>query len=424
MFEQPSGKRTLSRSIVLIVAVGTLVLISLLVAWRAFQIQDEARARLAGMLELYRLTAELKYRAADVNRWQGAYILDAARGDKRALDDQSPGSRRQFLQISTDLEALFRRLPRLDLTVSERRALRSAHDYFRAFMNHDGDIVNALRRGRADPQVASAAAIGAGTDRFRNLVAVIDDLLQSIRSRSVILEADTDAAMRAARELLIYAGGLAVLLVATLAAMLTMFLRRNADLVGRLNDLALTDPLTGIANRRAWDEALEVELARSLRLDYQVGVALLDLDHFKRFNDERGHPAGDRLLQEATFFWREALRREDFIARYGGEEFALILPGCDLEKAGHMIERLRPLVPDGQTFSAGVARWDGYETPYALMARVDEALYQAKERGRNQSAFSDPTASEAFDRAQAAEPASAESETFDASPRSIRAVAG
>ena len=270
MFDQPSGSRTFARSLILIAAVGTLVLISLLVAWRAFQIQDEARARLAGMLELYRLAAELKYRAADVNRWQGAYILDAARGDKRALDDQSTGSRRQFLQISTDLEGLFRRLPRLDLTVAERRSLRSAHDYFRAFMNHDAQIVDALRRGRADPHVAGAAAIGAGTDRFRNLVAVIDDLLQSIRSRSVILEADTDAAMRAARELLIYAGGLAVLLVASLAGILALFLRRNADLVERLNDLALTDPLTGIANRRAWDEALDVELARSLRLDYQV----------------------------------------------------------------------------------------------------------------------------------------------------------
>ena len=297
--------------------------------------------------------------------------------------------------------------------------LRSAHDHFRAFVSHDAQIVDAMRKGRADSQLVRGVVAGAGTERYRDLVGVIDDLMQSIRNRSIMLEAETEHAMRAARELLIFAGGLAVLLIATLAGILTVFLRRNAELFERLNDLALTDPLTEIANRRAWDEALEVELARSVRLDYKVTVALLDLDHFKRFNDERGHPAGDRLLREATFFWREALRREDFIARYGGEEFAIILPGCDLDKAGLMIERLRPLVPDGQTFSAGVACWDGLESPTELMTRADEALYRAKERGRNRTAFSARAQVKPFDAMLAEQPPAR-----DGGAPHIRVVAG
>ena len=91
MPDHANGLPTFTRSLLLIAAVASLVLISLAVAWRAFHTEDQARARLAGMLDLYRLAAELKYRAADVNRWQGAYLLDALRGDKRALDDDSTG---------------------------------------------------------------------------------------------------------------------------------------------------------------------------------------------------------------------------------------------------------------------------------------------------------------------------------------------
>jgi diguanylate cyclase (GGDEF)-like protein len=112
---------------------------------------------------------------------------------------------------------------------------------------------------------------------------------------------------------------------------------------------------------------------------------MLDLDHFKRFNDERGHQAGDRLLKQAASAWAGRLRVIDVLARYGGEEFALALPGCGLEDALALVEGLRSATPGGQTCSAGVATWDGQEGPEELLGRADRALYSAKRAGRDRT---------------------------------------
>jgi diguanylate cyclase (GGDEF)-like protein len=114
-------------------------------------------------------------------------------------------------------------------------------------------------------------------------------------------------------------------------------------------------------------------------------VALLDLDHFKRFNDSYGHPAGDRLLKEASAAWHGALRQGDTVARWGGEEFVL-LPGADAEVAREVLGRALARTPPGQTFSAGVAQWDGTETSEDLLQRADAGLYVAKSASRNQIA--------------------------------------
>ena len=147
--------------------------------------------------------------------------------------------------------------------------------------------------------------------------------------------------------------------------------------------LARNDGLTGIPNRRAWDLELARELAKARRLGTRVHVALLDLDHFKRFNDTHGHQAGDRVLKEATSAWRAELRETDLFARYGGEEFAMLLLGCSAAEAVTAVERLRAVTPLGQTFSAGIAEWDGREDPGQLVHRADVALYQAKRGGRD-----------------------------------------
>jgi diguanylate cyclase len=149
--------------------------------------------------------------------------------------------------------------------------------------------------------------------------------------------------------------------------------------VGRL---ARTDSLTGVPNRRAWDEELPRELARAARSGQPVCVALLDLDHFKRYNDRHGHQAGDRLLKEAAAAWQAAVRKTDLVARYGGEEFAILLPDCGLDDAVEIAARLRTAQPEG-TCSLGVAQWDGREDVTALVARADRALYAAKEAGRD-----------------------------------------
>jgi diguanylate cyclase (GGDEF)-like protein len=157
----------------------------------------------------------------------------------------------------------------------------------------------------------------------------------------------------------------------------------RADLLARLEVSARTDDLTGLPNRRAWEEQLPRELARAARESAPVCVAMLDLDHFKDFNDERGHQAGDRLLKQSAAAWATQLRTTDMLARYGGEEFALVLPGCTLADGQLLVERLRASMPDDQTVSAGIAEWDLKETPELLVGRADRALYAAKKGGRD-----------------------------------------
>ena len=159
----------------------------------------------------------------------------------------------------------------------------------------------------------------------------------------------------------------------------------RADLFGRLEQMARTDDLTGLPNRRAWQEQLPTELARAWREEGPLCVAMLDLDHFKDYNDRQGHQAGDRLLKQAAAAWRTSLRPYDTLARYGGEEFSVILPGCTLDDALGLVERLRQQTPDGETCSAGIAEWDGSEQAEALVGRADAALYRAKRAGRNRS---------------------------------------
>jgi diguanylate cyclase (GGDEF)-like protein len=137
-----------------------------------------------------------------------------------------------------------------------------------------------------------------------------------------------------------------------------------------------------VPNRRAWDEELPRELARAARSGQPVCVVLLDLDHFKQYNDRHGHQAGDRFLKEAAAAWQAVVRKTDLVARYGGEEFAVLLPDCGLEDAMEIAGRLRTAQPEG-TCSLGVAQWDGREDVAALVARADRALYAAKDAGRD-----------------------------------------
>jgi diguanylate cyclase (GGDEF)-like protein len=150
----------------------------------------------------------------------------------------------------------------------------------------------------------------------------------------------------------------------------------------RLESMAYLDGLTGIPNRRSWDAELERRLAIARRAGTTLVVALIDLDHFKRYNDRHGHPGGDELLRTASAVWQEQLRAEDLIARYGGEEFGLIMH-CRLKDAAIVMDRLQEVTPGGQTFSAGLAQWTGAESAAQLTARADEALYTAKRDGRD-----------------------------------------
>jgi diguanylate cyclase (GGDEF)-like protein len=159
------------------------------------------------------------------------------------------------------------------------------------------------------------------------------------------------------------------------------FVIERADLLGQLTEFALTDELTGLPNRRAWEERLD----KAIHESDPLCVAILDLDRFKSYNDDHGHQAGDRLLKEAAAAWRAVMRPADTLARYGGEEFAVLLRETDLKTARSVVDRLRGATPGGQSCSAGIARREGDETASALLGRADHALYEAKRAGRDRS---------------------------------------
>jgi diguanylate cyclase (GGDEF)-like protein len=161
------------------------------------------------------------------------------------------------------------------------------------------------------------------------------------------------------------------------------------DQAAQLAALAHNDALTGIPNRRAWDLDLVREMIRARRTGAPLHVALLDVDHFKRFNDTNGHQAGD-LLPKSAAAWRAQLREGDMLARYGGEEFATLLVGCSQAEAVAILDRMRAATPLGETVSIGVVQWDGEQTPEELIGGADDALYRAKEQGRDRVVATPP----------------------------------
>jgi diguanylate cyclase (GGDEF)-like protein len=184
--------------------------------------------------------------------------------------------------------------------------------------------------------------------------------------------------------------------------------RINADLVGvqlelesnyrvieelnaNLERLAATDALTGLPNRRAFEEMLQAQIEISASCREPVSLLILDVDHFKLYNDAYGHVEGDELLKELADAIRDEVRETDLAARYGGEEFAVLLPMTDADRAAVIAERVRahleahPFVHGGITVSIGVATLSGRESiqPRDLVVSADQALYEAKAAGRN-----------------------------------------
>lgn len=173
----------------------------------------------------------------------------------------------------------------------------------------------------------------------------------------------------------------------------------------KFKNASLTDSLTGASNRRAYD--LEVDQALdSLKKDELLHVSLIvfDIDHFKEFNNTYGHRAGDKILQNVAKFTKEFLRKDDFVARYGGDEFAVILPEVTLQRAASMAEELRARVSGIQFklykerdltvqvgLSMGVGEGRKSDTPDSIFRRADEAMYRAKENGRNQVCTETPS---------------------------------
>jgi diguanylate cyclase (GGDEF)-like protein/PAS domain S-box-containing protein len=178
----------------------------------------------------------------------------------------------------------------------------------------------------------------------------------------------------------------------------------NIRLRDALRSQSIKDPLTGLYNRRYLEEMLEREIRRAVRSEQSVGVLMLDLDHFKNFNDTYGHDAGDAVLREAGAFLTRSIRAEDTVCRFGGEEFVIVLPTANAESARARAERIRSKIREltvlyqGQslgriTVSIGVSELPAHGTsPAELLAAADAALYRAKRDGRDRVVIADPLA--------------------------------
>ena len=151
-------------------------------------------------------------------------------------------------------------------------------------------------------------------------------------------------------------------------------------LARRLRNAADTDPLTAVANRRAWETETSRHLSRALRTGEPLSIAILDLDDFKQVNDREGHGAGDALLRDLASGWTTRLRHADLLGRYGGDEFVLCLPATDVEGAVELLAQLEET--HRFRWTVGLATVQQGDTLSSVLARADEDLYQRKRAGR------------------------------------------
>jgi diguanylate cyclase (GGDEF)-like protein len=200
-----------------------------------------------------------------------------------------------------------------------------------------------------------------------------------------------------------FVDGMATDFMARLAAIVAICLESAAN-QERLRHLGMTDPLTGVYNRRYFDQRLQEEVDRARRANQALGCMVLDVDHFKQINDVFGHAAGDAVLREMTQKIRMQLRTSDVMARYGGEEFVVLLTQTEMEAAHAIAERIRQTVADARfviadgtglavTLSMGVAMLDAAlqgASAASLVAAADAAMYRAKNGGRNRVCVSPP----------------------------------
>lgn len=176
-----------------------------------------------------------------------------------------------------------------------------------------------------------------------------------------------------------------------------VFAFRNENQRERLEHLATIDPLTGVKNRRSMDEELAMAAASAARTGISYALVLLDVDHFKKINDEHGHSVGDHVLTEMVALIEQNIRKADQLFRFGGEEFVLLMSGVDetglravMHNLQHIMHRFLKHPSGGQvTASFGVALLKNGESPDDWLARADDALYEAKASGRDQIVYAD-----------------------------------
>ena len=362
-----------------VVAVMVLVFGALISSWLGMNAEENGKQAVFEASSLARDALEAKALAAELTSAQSVYALDVLR------EAPSP-NREAYLRVLVQLRERLAAFDEAVLPPDEQALLRSARRAIERFQKLDTEIEATVRRGaRADKLEAAEYIVDAANAQALHASEMVRALSELVIRRAAEASEAASIASYQARVLLIAFGGSSLLLALILARVLTESMGKRADLMQRLEQLARVDGLTGVPNRRVWDEELAKGLERARRSGTVCSVGLIDLDHFKRYNDTFGHPEGDALLKAVAQLLAGQVRAGDLVARYGGEEFAVLLHDCDAGRAHRLFARLHESIPSGQTFSAGVTDTDGKEEDHVVVARADEALYRAKGAGRNRT---------------------------------------
>lgn len=367
----PSLQRGSARALV----IGLLAAViggGILLAARAMDVDREVHRRYDHAHPFVELALDASQLGAALHELQAASV------SARAV---LPSARRTLLDDVVRLESALQRVGDLEPTAEERSVARELD---RVVVSVRSTLQDSTGHSphRLPGAVTLPTALLEEAEAIERLLPRINAMA---RARTAQAARDAEAFLGVSRIAVVGFAVLTMSLAAVLSSLTLRALQANRELLQRLEQNALRDPLTGTVNRRGLDEALPHERARAARSGEPLTVVMIDLDHFKRYNDRQGHAGGDALLRAAAQGWLKHLRPTDMLARYGGEEFTLVLPACGSDQAATLVSRLRSVMPDRQTFSAGIATWNGAETTDELVQRADAALLKAKRAGRNRT---------------------------------------
>jgi len=356
-------------------------------ALQASRMRKDADARAHHTTHVLEASYTVRLATLETMRGERGYLLthdEAFLGPYRAGRAQLAGGVRTLQSLVSDNPAQSGQAARIRALVETHLDLMSRM----VALEQEGRHREAVRRVRAGEGKQAIDAILTALDEFE---AVERTLLDQRRAAE-------DRATRAAElyQYLLCVVGLVLLVVGVVVAnALRRSWAREAAAHEELRQRATTDELTGLANRRELLASLDRMMASARRSGRPLSVAILDIDHFKRVNDRFGHIAGDEVIRRVAQMAVEVMRNEDLVGRLGGEEYVIVLPDTDAGQAMLACERLRKaiaatqvMLPEGTvlqvTLSSGIAAFNPEDDRTSLIARADEALYAAKNGGRDQ----------------------------------------
>ena len=358
-----------------------------LTAYRSAEQRDAVEILQTRTQNILSVSGDLKVAVLNSARGERGYVLT---GDQLFLEPYKAAEP----EIASNLARL-RLLTSSQVADSDHVA--SIENHLRDFAAWQKAVIRLKTNGNSE-EARQRISRGDGKRMIEN---VLDELEHVELHAQVTLAASAREAGRLSRNNELYQYGLTMvgLLLLIISALATVAVRRSMDAEAQtreeLQRRAMTDDLTGLANRRELLSSLERAIAAARRNRRPLALALIDIDHFKRINDNHGHPAGDAVIRRIAMLAVDVMRGQDTVGRLGGEEFAVVLPDSTANDALAACERLREAVGTTDlemetghqiyiTLSTGIAVFDRHDSAETMIARADAALYAAKHGGRDQ----------------------------------------